>query len=70
MRALLAGKRSSLHSGRFELKRDMSYSAAIDALSKPPPRVIAVKVVIPEGNTRRQIAQICVAQDAPDAAAT
>jgi UPF0755 protein len=58
VRALLAGKRSALHSGRFQLKRDMSYSAAIDALSKPPPRVIAVKVVIPEGYTRRQIADL------------
>ncbi len=36
----------------------MSYSAAIDALSKPPPKVIAVKVVIPEGYTRRQIAEL------------
>ncbi|MEA2151805.1 MAG: hypothetical protein QOI18_38 [Solirubrobacteraceae bacterium] len=62
-RALLAGKRSSLHSGRFALKRDMSYTAAIDALSKPPPRVIAVKVVVPEGYTRRQIAEL-VAEDA------
>ena len=44
VRALLEGKRSSLHSGRFELKHDMSYSEAIDALSKPPPRAIAVKV--------------------------
>ncbi len=58
VRALLVGKRSSLHSGRFALKRDMSYSAAIDALSKSPPRVIAVKVVIPEGYTRRQIADL------------
>jgi uncharacterized YceG family protein len=63
VRALLAGKRSSLHSGRFSLKRDMSYSAAIDALSKPPPRTIAVKVVIPEGYTRRQIAEL-VREDA------
>ena len=58
LRALLDGKRSSLHSGRFQLKRGMSYSAAIDALSKPPPKVIAVKVVIPEGYTRRQIADL------------
>jgi uncharacterized YceG family protein len=63
LRALLAGKRSSLHSGRFVLKHDMSYSAAIDALSKPPPKVIAVKVVIPEGYTRRQIAEL-VREDA------
>jgi peptidoglycan lytic transglycosylase G len=63
VRALLEGKRSSLHSGRFVLKHDMSYSAAIDALSKPPPKVIAVKVVIPEGYTRRQISEL-VREDA------
>jgi UPF0755 protein len=63
VRALLAGKRSSLHSGRFQLEHDMSYSAAIDALSKPPPQAIAVKVVIPEGYTRRQIAEL-VREDA------
>jgi len=63
LRASLAGKRSSLHSGRFQLKHEMSYSAAIDALSKPPPKVIAVKVVIPEGYTRRQIAEL-VREDA------
>ncbi len=55
---MLEGKRSSLHSGRFQLKKGMSYSAAIDALSKPPPKVIAVKLVIPEGYTRRQIADL------------
>ena len=63
LRATLAGKRGSLHSGRFELKHGMSYSAAINALSKPPPQAIVVKVVIPEGYTRRQIADL-VAEDA------
>jgi UPF0755 protein len=63
LRASLAGKRGSLHSGRFALKHGMSYSAAIDALSKPPPKAIVVKVVIPEGYTRRQIAQL-VGEDA------
>ncbi|HEX4482719.1 MAG TPA: endolytic transglycosylase MltG [Solirubrobacteraceae bacterium] len=58
LRATLDGKRGSLHSGRFELKHGMSYSAAIDALSKPPPKAIVVKLVIPEGYTRRQIAQL------------
>jgi UPF0755 protein len=58
LRALLAGKRGSLHSGRFQLTRNISYSAAIDALSKPPPHAIAVRVVIPEGFTRRQIADL------------
>ena len=36
----------------------MSYSTAIAALSKPPPKAIVVKLVIPEGYTRRQIAQL------------
>jgi UPF0755 protein len=63
LRALLEGKRGSLHSGRFALEHDMSYAAAIDALSKPPPKAIAVKVTIPEGYTRRQIAELA-ARDA------
>jgi UPF0755 protein len=58
VRALLEGKNGQLHSGRFKLKRDMSYAAAIKALSAPPPAVIAVKVVIPEGYTRLQIAAL------------
>ncbi len=58
VRALLEGKNGQLHSGRFKLKRDMSYAAAIEALSAPPPAVIAVKVVIPEGYTRLQIATL------------
>jgi UPF0755 protein len=57
-RALVEGKRGDLHSGRFQLRHDMSYAAAIGALSKPPPKVIVVKVVIPEGETRAQIAEI------------
>jgi uncharacterized YceG family protein len=63
LRATLDGKRGSLHSGRFQLKHGMSYSAAIEALSKPPPAAIVVKVVIPEGYTRRQIAAL-VSEDA------
>ncbi len=47
LRAFVTGKRGELRSGRFQLKRDMSYSAAIAALSKPPPAAIVVKVTIP-----------------------
>jgi UPF0755 protein len=36
----------------------MSYAAAIEALSKPPPAAIVVRVVIPEGYTRMQIATL------------
>jgi peptidoglycan lytic transglycosylase G len=58
VRALLEGKRGDLHSGRFRLRHNMSYAAAIAALSAPPPAVIAVTVVIPEGFTRLQIARL------------
>ena len=58
LRAILDGKRSSLHSGRFQLHRGMSYAAAITALSQPPPAAIILKVVVPEGYTRAQIAQL------------
>jgi UPF0755 protein len=62
IRALVEGKRGDLHSGRFLLQHDESYATAIAALSKPPPVTIPVKVVIPEGETRLQIAQL-VAED-------
>ncbi|MFI4985358.1 MAG: endolytic transglycosylase MltG, partial [Solirubrobacterales bacterium] len=58
LRALVEGRRGDLHSGRYQLKRSMSYSAAIEALSKPPPAAIVVRVVIPEGYTRMQIAKL------------
>jgi UPF0755 protein len=63
LRAFLTGKRGQLRSGRFQLKRDMSYSAAIATLSKPPPAAIVVKVTIPEGYTRLQIAGLAHADD-------
>jgi len=61
VRALVEGKRGDLHSGRFKLRHDMSYASAIDVLSKPPPALIAVKVVIPEGFSRLQISRLAQA---------
>jgi UPF0755 protein len=61
LRALVEGKRGALHSGRFLLRVDESYAAAITALSKPPPAAIPVKVVIPEGENRLQIAELAAA---------
>jgi uncharacterized YceG family protein len=58
LRALVEGKRGDLHPGVFRLKRNMSYAAAIEALSKPPPAAIVIRVVIPEGYTRAQIATL------------
>jgi UPF0755 protein len=63
VRALIEGKRSALHSGRFVMRRDMSYAAAIALLTKPPPAVISVSVVVPEGYTRMQIAHLAREDD-------
>jgi UPF0755 protein len=60
VRALVEGKRGDLHPGRFLMKKGESYSAAIAALSRPPPAAIPVKVVIPEGENRLQIAEIAM----------
>jgi UPF0755 protein len=57
IRVRLAGEASSLYSGRFTLAHNMSYGAAIDALSTPPVKR-TVSVTIPEGYTRSQAAQL------------
>jgi UPF0755 protein len=57
VRVTLAGKRSEIYSGHFTLARDMSYGAAIDALSTPPVKR-TLSVTIPEGYTRSQAAQL------------
>jgi len=56
LRASLSGKRGKLRSGAFALKRDMSYSAAITALTTIPPRpkIALVTLTVPEGRTIRQ----------------
>ncbi len=57
VRVTLAGKRSEIYSGRFTLAHDMSYGAAIDALSQAPVKR-TLSVTIPEGYTRSQAAQL------------
>ncbi|HWT89749.1 MAG TPA: endolytic transglycosylase MltG, partial [Solirubrobacterales bacterium] len=57
IRVTLAGKRSEIYSGNFTLANNMSYSAAIDALSEPPVKR-TLTVTIPEGYTRSQVAQL------------
>lgn len=56
-RATLSGKLSQLKPGSYELRRDMSYGAVLDRLSKGP-RPAFVKIVIPEGKSRREIVSI------------
>jgi uncharacterized YceG family protein len=57
IRATLEGKRSDLYAGHFTLAHGMSYSAALDALSKPPVKRVTT-VTIPEGYSRPQAAQL------------
>jgi UPF0755 protein len=56
-RVTLGGTRGDLKPGHYHLKHDMSYSAAIDALSEGPPKNI-ITVTIPEGRSRAEIAPI------------
>jgi uncharacterized YceG family protein len=55
LRARLGGHSGDLKPGVYQLKRGMSYSAALDALTKGvAPNVVTI--VIPEGKSRREIA--------------
>jgi UPF0755 protein len=56
LRATLSGRRGDLKPGSYRLRRDMSYGAAIAALSKGPGSNL-VNVTIPEGRSRREIAR-------------
>ncbi|HVW17954.1 MAG TPA: endolytic transglycosylase MltG, partial [Solirubrobacteraceae bacterium] len=58
LRARLEGKRDELQAGTFTLRRDMPYAAAIDVLTHNPPPPPTVKLTIPEGRTRHDIAAL------------
>jgi UPF0755 protein len=51
IRSRLDGRRGDLKAGRFTLQRDMSYSAALDALTKNPASAPIVNVTLPEGRS-------------------
>jgi len=56
--AAIEGDRGELHSGTFVLRQGMSYSSAIAALTQAPVPPPVVSVVIPEGDSRSEIAVI------------
>jgi UPF0755 protein len=57
LRARLAGRSGDLKPGRYVLARDMSYAAVLDKLEQGlPPNV--VRVSIPEGLSRREVAPL------------
>jgi UPF0755 protein len=57
IRVTLAGKRSELYPGNHTVRTDMSYGAAIDALSQPPVKQ-TLNLTVPEGLSRAQIGTI------------
>ncbi len=64
-RATLSGKRADLRSGPHTLHKDMTYGAAIDALTKRPPidTTATFDVTIPEGRSRSEIAALVAKKD-------
>jgi UPF0755 protein len=59
LRARLSGARDELRAGEVRLRRDMSNGAAIAALSAaPPPPPPVIRLVIPEGPGRREVAPL------------
>jgi UPF0755 protein len=57
-RASLAGAGGDFKAGEFPLAEDMSYGAAIDALSDNPPPPDTVTITIPEGLSRPEAAAL------------
>ncbi len=58
LRARLSGDADKLRSGPRVLKRDMSYGAALDALTTAPSAAPTVAITIPEGRSRRETVPI------------
>jgi uncharacterized YceG family protein len=56
IRSRLSGRRADLKAGHFTLKRDMSYVAALDALTRNPTAAPTIKVAMPEGRSIREAA--------------
>lgn len=56
-RATIGGHRTDLKPGTFRLKRDMSYTEALDALTGGPPPNI-VEVTVPEGRSRTEVQRL------------
>lgn len=57
IRATISGQRSSLYFGDHVFREGMSYSAALEELGKQPQKRV-IKVVIPEGLSRSETAEV------------
>jgi UPF0755 protein len=61
-RATLAGDRSDLRAGTYQLKLDMPYSAVLTELTTPPKAAKVSNLTIIEGDTRAKIAALLRSQ--------
>ena len=53
-RATVSGRSGDFKAGRFALREDMSYAAAMDALAQSPDAQ-SVSITVPEGRARREV---------------
>ncbi len=53
-RATVSGRAGDFKAGRFSLREDMSYAAAMDALAQSP-AAQTVSITLPEGRARREV---------------
>jgi uncharacterized YceG family protein len=58
LRTRLSGRRADLKAGTFTLKRDMSYVAALDALTTTPKAAPVTRITIPEGRSISETAPL------------
>jgi UPF0755 protein len=65
LRARLGGDAGDLKPGTYRLKHDMSYGAALHALTSGPPNDV-VRLTIPEGSSRREVTRIVAGSLAGD----
>ncbi len=62
LRATLAGERGDLRAGLYHLQHGMSYSAALDALTKAPAAAKVTNLTVTEGRTRHEVNDLLKAQ--------
>jgi UPF0755 protein len=56
LRARLSGQRQQLRAGTYTMRKGMSYSAALDQLTTAPAAAPVIRVTLPEGPSRRELA--------------
>jgi len=62
LRATLAGERSDLRAGTYDLQENMTYSKVLKILTTPPTAAQVTNITIVEGRTRAQINDLLKAQ--------